>query len=223
MNDNQLQSQVLIGHRGAAALAEENSLSAFDAALSCGLEWIETDIQLTADHIPVISHNSFFRGRRISSANYGDLLKESGERMLSLEVLLETYGDKFNYNLEIKNPDAFPYVCELAKQYMLMDRTLISSFNHRALLKFTAEFDSFRYAPITASRPSNVKIFLKPFSAAGITLLVADADFCDCDMAEEVCNAGVELWLYNINSKEQADEFAEYGVSGIIVDNPKLF
>ena len=223
MKNNTKKNPLIIGHRGAASLAEENSILAFDAAISCGIEWVETDIQFTTDNVSVISHNSYYKGQRISSTKYRDLIKESGEKILTLKELLETYGRKLNYNLEIKNPVAFPDVYELVKQYQLCEKVVISSFNHKALLEFTEKFDCLNYAPIIASRPCNIKQFLEPFSSHGIKLIVADADFCDKEMTEEVCNLGFELWLYNINSKEQANEFSKYGVSGIIVDNPKLF
>ena len=45
-----------IGHRGAASIAKENTLEAFQVALSNGIDMIETDLRLTADGIFVLSH-----------------------------------------------------------------------------------------------------------------------------------------------------------------------
>jgi len=49
---------VLIGHRGEPDSWPENSLAGFEAVLSAGARYIETDVQLTADSIPVLSHDS---------------------------------------------------------------------------------------------------------------------------------------------------------------------
>jgi glycerophosphoryl diester phosphodiesterase len=49
--------EVLIGHRGAPDSWPENSLAGFEAAISAGARYIETDVQLTADSIPVLSHD----------------------------------------------------------------------------------------------------------------------------------------------------------------------
>ena len=49
--------EVLIGHRGAPDSWPENSLAGFEAALTAGARYIETDVQLTADSIPVLSHD----------------------------------------------------------------------------------------------------------------------------------------------------------------------
>ena len=47
----------LQGHRGARGLAPENTLAAFRRALEIGVTTIETDVAVTRDGIPVISHN----------------------------------------------------------------------------------------------------------------------------------------------------------------------
>ncbi|MDX2456719.1 MAG: glycerophosphodiester phosphodiesterase family protein [Gammaproteobacteria bacterium] len=47
----------LIGHRGEPDSWPENSLAGFEAALAAGARYIETDVQLTADSIPVLSHD----------------------------------------------------------------------------------------------------------------------------------------------------------------------
>src|SRR4051812_26279816 len=46
-----------IGHRGASELAPENTLAAFRAAWSEDVHWVETDVQPTADLVPVLFHD----------------------------------------------------------------------------------------------------------------------------------------------------------------------
>ena len=47
----------VIAHRGASALAPENTLPAFQAAWAAGVRWVEADVQLTADDVPIIMHD----------------------------------------------------------------------------------------------------------------------------------------------------------------------
>jgi glycerophosphoryl diester phosphodiesterase len=47
----------LQGHRGARGLCPENTLPSFEAALDLGVTSIETDVQLTADGVPVLCHD----------------------------------------------------------------------------------------------------------------------------------------------------------------------
>ena len=47
----------IIGHRGACAYAPENTLASIHAAADIGVEWVEIDVKLTRDHVPVIFHD----------------------------------------------------------------------------------------------------------------------------------------------------------------------
>jgi glycerophosphoryl diester phosphodiesterase len=48
----------IIAHRGNAAEFPENTLAALDSAVDLGLRHVEFDVQLTADHVPVVFHDS---------------------------------------------------------------------------------------------------------------------------------------------------------------------
>jgi glycerophosphoryl diester phosphodiesterase len=47
----------IVAHRGASALAPENTMAAFLKALELGVDVIETDVRLTRDHQFVLSHD----------------------------------------------------------------------------------------------------------------------------------------------------------------------
>ncbi|HVO17478.1 MAG TPA: glycerophosphodiester phosphodiesterase [Alphaproteobacteria bacterium] len=48
----------LVGHRGAAALAPENTLVGFRAAAAAGVTGVEFDVRLSADGVPVVIHDA---------------------------------------------------------------------------------------------------------------------------------------------------------------------
>lgn len=48
---------IFIAHRGYSSEYPENTLIALDAAQQAGAKFVEVDIQLTADHIPVLYHD----------------------------------------------------------------------------------------------------------------------------------------------------------------------
>ena len=52
---------MIIGHRGASAVAPENTIAAFREALAVGADGIEFDVRLTRDGVPVVIHDSTLR------------------------------------------------------------------------------------------------------------------------------------------------------------------
>ncbi|HAJ91329.1 MAG TPA: hypothetical protein DCO71_01690 [Gammaproteobacteria bacterium] len=68
---------VLIGHRGEPDSWPENSLAGFEAVLSAGACYIETDVQLTVDGVPVLSHDT-------------SLLRVTGQDIVITETEYET-------------------------------------------------------------------------------------------------------------------------------------
>lgn len=63
---------LVIGHRGASALAPENTLAAFERALADGADGLEFDVRLAADGVPVVIHDASLRrtgGRNVAVAS----------------------------------------------------------------------------------------------------------------------------------------------------------
>ena len=52
-----LRAPLILGHRGASAIAPENTLAAFSQALSDGADGIEFDVRLSRDGVPVVIHD----------------------------------------------------------------------------------------------------------------------------------------------------------------------
>lgn len=83
---------LIIAHRGASALAPENTLAAFQKAIEDGAEGIEFDVRLAADGVPVVFHDYDLKriGRRA-----GNILGFTSAELQNLDV-----GTWFN----LKNP-----------------------------------------------------------------------------------------------------------------------
>lgn len=64
---------LIIAHRGASALAPENTLAAFQKAIDDGAEGIEFDVQLARDGVPVVFHDYFLKRIGRCGGNLADL------------------------------------------------------------------------------------------------------------------------------------------------------
>src|SRR5215213_8513007 len=121
-----------IGHRGASAYAPEHTFAAYDLALEQGADYIEIDLQMTADGVLVAMHDKtlnrtadapdgvperYCRGlvskktlEQIKMCDVGSWFSPeyAGEQIPTLEEIFDRYGTSVNYYIETKNPEAAP-------------------------------------------------------------------------------------------------------------------
>lgn len=70
------QSLLIIGHRGASALAPENTLAAFARAFADGADGIELDVRLARDGVPVVIHDASLLHSSLRKSRVGRLTSE---------------------------------------------------------------------------------------------------------------------------------------------------
>jgi glycerophosphoryl diester phosphodiesterase len=73
----------LQGHRGARGLAPENTLAAFRTAMAAGVDTLELDVHLSADGIPMVTHDPALN-RDITRTEQGEWLPRPGPLVKSL-------------------------------------------------------------------------------------------------------------------------------------------
>ena len=64
---------LIIGHRGASALAPENTMAAFRKAIEAGADGIEFDVRLSRDGLPVVIHDDTLRRTASRAERVADL------------------------------------------------------------------------------------------------------------------------------------------------------
>ncbi len=133
----------VIGHRGAAGLAPENTVRAIEEGIRARADIVEVDIRLTSDGKPVVFHDpdlSRLAGidKRISETTYRWLrenIRIGGEPIPLLDEILETARGKAGLFIEIKEPEATRVVLETVEKYGMIRDVAIISFLDEALIK----------------------------------------------------------------------------------------
>ena len=74
-------SPLIIAHRGASALAPENTLAAFHRAIDDGADGIEFDVRLSKDGVPVVIHDSSLVRTARANMLVADLTAEQLSRL----------------------------------------------------------------------------------------------------------------------------------------------
>lgn len=131
----------IIGHRGAAGLALENTLPGFRKAIEVGVQVIEFDVHTTLDNQLVVCHDSSLERVSTSNQRIKDLtLSElqaiklhNGSYVPTLiEVLDLAHEHHLAVIVEVKAVDDYAAFCRTIDNYSGLDVT-IASFNHGAV------------------------------------------------------------------------------------------
>jgi glycerophosphoryl diester phosphodiesterase len=109
-------------HRGARALAPDNTMESFALAVEMGATALESDVWLTSDGVAVLDHDGVVRlgGRQRSIA---DVPRASlPAHIPALSTLFATLGTDLELSLDIKDPAAGPATIALARDVGAEDR-----------------------------------------------------------------------------------------------------
>lgn len=137
---------VIIGHRGAAGLAPENTIASIDEAIDAGVDGIEFDIQLTRDNHFVLMHDASLYRITGDDAHVSDLtLKQinitstkSGHPIPSLEEALEhilEHKADIPIYLDLKGKDWAKPLHNVVKNYPKA-KIALTTTNAKELFKF---------------------------------------------------------------------------------------
>lgn len=161
-------SPLVIAHRGASAVAPENTMAAFELARVQGADMIELDVQPTADGALAVFHDDTTRrwnGRAdpVARLQWGELrqLAIGGEPVPLLdEVCRWARETGMRLNVELKAAGVEQPVAKLLRDTGIVEQVVVSSFLPQALLALRAiapELPRAALMGIRTSRP-NVRI-----------------------------------------------------------------
>ena len=129
---------LIIGHRGAPSIAEENTIASFQAAFTNNVNGIELDVQLSKDNQLVVFHDLHtyqLNGKHQLICNYTlNELQMMKADIPTLEEVLNIVPLNMELHIEIKseklnNKIIVNKVYQLINQYKLNDQVILSSFN----------------------------------------------------------------------------------------------
>ncbi len=140
---------IILGHRGAPGkFISENSLPAFEHAITCGADGIEFDVRLSKDHEIIVAHDANLKRiagdvRKVTALTSRELSKiplRSHGRILTLQDITSTVFDPMILDIDIKNKYVVdPLIGKLKTSASLRERVIISSYYPKILKRFRTE------------------------------------------------------------------------------------
>ena len=245
-SDNGARRPLVIAHRGGAMETTENTIAAFERAGRIGSDGIETDLRLTRDGVVVIYHDERFgrveglaagqRTRLISDMTYGELSAQTlipvgedtgGRRVPTLEDLLASVKTGL-LNIELKRGERFDELVDKTiaalKSFQGLDRVVLeppdlktaeklrAALGPRLKLHINPGYDgtvaySQSLERVLKFKPHSISVSYKKMSR---------------EIAELAHKAGVEVWVWTVDSTDIAEAMRILGADAIKTDKPTM-
>ncbi|WP_456400101.1 glycerophosphodiester phosphodiesterase [Persephonella sp.] len=216
----------IIGHRGAAGVKPENTISAVKFAIEVGADIVEVDVRSTSDGHLILSHDPDFKrvagiDKRVSELDLNYIrehVRIKGEPVPLLEDILKVAKDKVGVFIEIKEPETTEKIVSKVKEHNIENQVCFISFYEEAL-SLVKKIDKNLYTGIIYSRPPGKIIEAKKMGAE----LVLPGHWLATEKAVKFAHKlklKVVSWV--INDEENLKKMVSNGVDGVASDYPDM-
>lgn len=217
-----MREPLIIGHRGAAAVAPENTLTAFRSAILAGADGIEFDVRLSSDGVPVVIHDDTLYRTHCLRRRVADMTgHELGELGVpSLRELFELMAQNdLILCLEIKgsSSELAERCCELVHEFSFEERTIVECFDLNVLklvdLKTAALFEPRIY---TEQR------LIERALEVGASVLALHHRLAKPPLVEKAELAGLRVVVWTVDDPAWIARAKAMGIEALITNDPAM-
>ena len=205
---------LLLGHRGTRVsdTAGENTLAAFDQALQAGCNGFEFDVRRTACGRALICHDEKVKGVSVAKAGCGQL-----QSLPCLADVLERYARRAFLDIELKVPGLESDVLVALREHPPERGYVVSSFLPEVLLEMRL-----RSAAVCLGFISDQKKTLARWPELPVDYVIPKHSLVTAPLVQALHVAGKTMFTWTVNDRKTMQRLADWGVDGIISDDPQL-
>jgi len=232
-----------MAHRGGAGLpaneGKENTLAAFQQAVSLGYRYIETDVQATRDGRLVCMHDLTLE--RVAGivgpvADYTAAELEGvtigGEPVPFFDDVVDALPET-RFNVDLKTPDAVePLVRAIATNH-LENRILVASFSQTTISRFRSLTEGkipTAMSPVAAAWTGIVPVLSRIISSPAVAMQVPvsqpvgglELPVVTRSTIDRVHHLGKVIHVWTIDDADEMNRLVDMGVDGIVTDRPDV-
>lgn len=225
---------LVVAHRGSSKAAPENTMAAFTQAITDGADWVELDVQETADGEVVVFHDSDFMRLagvplKIWDATMADLrhidigswfsaaFKDA--RVPTLGEVLDTCKGRAGVVIELKTyghgQQLEERVARLVEERGMASEVAVMSLELDQVRKMKALRPGWKVGLLMSVSAGNLR-------ASGADFLAVNAAFADRRFVRSAHRRGTKVFAWTVNDASTMSAMMGRGVDGLITDKPAL-
>jgi glycerophosphoryl diester phosphodiesterase len=242
-----MNTPLIIGHRGASAVAPENTLTAFREAIAVGADGIEFDVRLTRDGVPVVIHDNSLRrtgglSQRIADVTWAELAKvdvgswfsgsfanESVPSLAELFTLFHSNNSTLYLEMKVDSPKEYAPLaeacCRLIAEHALKERVMIECFQLPAL-RVVREVDPdiktvalFEPSISSPSVLSDQRVISKAIDVGAIAIALHHR-LARRGLVEKAKAAGLHVAVWTVDDPSWIERARAIGIDALITNDP---
>jgi len=225
---------VVTAHRGSSKAAPENTMAAISKAIEEGADWVEIDVQETADGEVVVFHDSDFMklagvDLKIWDATMADLKKIDigswfapefeDERVPTLDDVLNECKGKIGVNIELKyyghDEKLEQRVAEIVEAHDMVSDVVFMTLKIDAVKKMKSIRPNWTVGLLMSVSAGNLKNIDADF-------LAVNASFANRSFIRAAHADGREVHVWTVNDAPTMSTMIGRGVDSLITDKPAL-
>jgi glycerophosphoryl diester phosphodiesterase len=238
----------LLAHRGASAYAPENTVTAFERAVALRSDGIETDVRASKDGALVLFHDERIDRVTDGEGRVADLTlaelraldagsnfnpRFAGERIATLDQLLDPYGGRLPICLEIKQPGVEKAVVDEVRKRELLQAIPKVELQSRVQIALPpVHFTSFSLESCLALKkeapdaligfltPAFDDLTIKKVADAGLGQICPRADVCTREQVLRANDRGLTVRSWGVSDRELLRRALDAGAEGATCNWP---
>lgn len=224
----------IIAHRGSAGSRPENTLAAINQAVDDRADWVEIDVQETADDEVVVAHDSDFMklsgvDLKIWDATMADLEEidigswfdpsYSGERTPTLRQALEAVKGRGKLMIELKyyghDVDLESRVVDIVEEMDMASDVSVMSLKYDGVRKMQALRPNWRYGVLAATAIGDL-------AALEADFLAVNTGQASLQLIRRAHKQAKQVYVWTVDDPLTMSRMISMGVDGLITNEPEL-